>query len=168
MKNLIIVLLIFAMISPAYAAKIKIKSGHKIDAAQEAVVKLNQQAMEKNDVFVVPRGRRIYSRLNDNITRSNAMNGNIITTQLMKDWGYKANMVAPEGSLVKGVITKKSATSMEIKFDTIIRPDNVEVRIVSKPIIITSDKDAIQSVLIPFGTEFTIQIINDVITKPYR
>ena len=168
MKRLIIILLMFSIITPAYSEKIKIKSGRKIDAAQEVIVKLNQTAMEKNNVFAVPRGRRIHSRLNDNISRANAITDNIITTQLMKDWGYKNYTIAPEGSLVKGVITKTSSTSTEIRFDTIIRPDNVEVKIVSKPIVISSDKDTIQNILIPFGTEFTIQIINDVITSPYQ
>ena len=173
MKKLVILFIVFLITLPAYAVKIKIKSAYKIDAAQEAVVKLNQKAMAEHNVFVVPRGRRIHSRLNDNISRINSdlseetKKGDIITTQLMQDWCYKDKIVAPEGSLVRGKITDISSNrSTRICFDTIIRPDGVEISIVTKPILM-SPQEASENTLIPFGTEFTIQIVNDVITSPY-
>ena len=173
MKKLILILLIFSIIPPVYAVKIKIKSAYKIGIAQEAVAKLNQKAMKEQNVFVVPRGRRIYSRLNDNIYCSNlnisynTKKGDVITTQLMQDWQYKNNIVAPEGSLVRGTIIDTSSKNLtKISFDKIVRPDNVEINIITKPIIITTDNLS-DNTPIPLGTEFTIQIINDIITSPY-
>ena len=170
----VIFLAAFIFSNIVYGQKIKVNSSAIYNSpASQTSVKLNQKAINDNNLVVIPRGRRINSRLNDNLdygafTLDSVRTGDIITTQLMRDWLYNNVTIAPEGSLVKGVLTVEPGISIVISFNTIIRPDNVDVKIISKPIqILTQNTSQIGS-LIPFGTEFTIQIINDVITKPYE
>ena len=173
-KKVITLILSVLMLSlPCCAQKIKVRS-MDIYTRPEGItsVKLNEKAIKDNNLFVVPRGRRINSRLNDNLvydthTGERIKTGDVITTQLMSDWVYNSVNIAPEGSLVKGTLTVIPYRSITVNFDTIIRPDNVEVKILSKPIEIPMQNTA-RRFSVPFGTEFTIQIINDVITTPYE
>lgn len=162
MKKIILTITFLFMALPLYSQTIKI----------DANVKLNQQAMEKDNLLFVPKGYRISSRLNNNINMQllyNANTGDILTTQLMRDWEYSGKIVAPEGSIVKGQITKISALNqLQIEFDTIIRPDNAEIKIVSKPIIINIGDYILNMAVVPMGTEFTIQINNNIFTTPYK
>lgn len=187
MKKVTLLLIIVLYSSPVFAQKIKLTVVNNYQVASKPMIQLNQTAMNKDDVFVVPRGRRIHSRLNDTIFRSVQIQqiqtkiGDVIVTQLMQDWYYKNKMVAPEGSLVKGKITNTdNLLSTEVVFDTIIRPDNVSISIQTKPIIITPESQhPIRNmilgynsqgnrVLIQSGVEFTIQILNDVIVTEYK
>lgn len=172
-KKITTLILTVVMLSiPCYAQKIKVKSTD-IYTRPESVtsVRLSEKAIKDRNLVVVPRGRRINSRLNDNIvydtkTGERIKTGDIITTQLMSDWIYNNINIAPEGSLVKGTLSVIPYRSITVNFDTIIRPDNVEVKIVSKPIEIPMPNTS-RRFSVPFGTEFTIQIINDVITTSY-
>ena len=167
------ILLLFIVCAPVYPQKIKVKSSVIYSKPQSKTsVKLSEKALKDNNLIVIPRGRRINSRLNDNLVYERGNNksiqtGDIITTQLMSDWIYDSVTVAPEGSLVKGKLTILPNGTVTIDFSAIIRPDNVEVKIVSKPIEIAMP-NSYRGFSIPFGTEFTIQIINDVITSKYE
>lgn len=168
-----IILSALVLCSPVSAQKIKVKSTAIYSSPQgKTSVKLNEKAIKENNLMVVPRGRRINSRLNDSLvydtrTGERINTGDVITTQLMSDWVYNFVTIAPEGSLVKGQLTVIPYRTITINFDTIIRPDNVEVKIVSKPIEIPM-ANTYKRFSVPFGTEFTIQVINDVITSAYE
>ena len=207
MKQLLIAVVLLISILPA-SAKVYDFS----DTASETYA---HQARNVN----IPRGQIIYSRLNSDIDSQNNSNNDVITTQLVKDWYYMGQFIAPEGSLITGKITSIENSSfaqgnakVNITFTQVVRPDDVIINIQSKPICITVGESRLQSgakllgqgvlksvmssrsisniktrtingaiaggytflttkgeeVNIPFGTEFKINIINNIKTLNYE
>ena len=168
----------------------------------------------------IPSGAVIYSRLNDNISSEQNSENEVLITQLVRDWKYNGQMVAPEGSLIKGkIIDIRNAgfasgnAKVNIIFSQIIKPDNSTIYIQSKPICVTIGDSRLasagknmltgvlesvgsfttsprtiatnavagaitggfvfmttkgQEVTIPFGTEFRIQILNNISVMEYE
>ena len=207
MKRIFIILVLLTLTLPV-SAKV-------YDFSEEASKNYIQQARIVN----IPRGQIIYSRLNSDIDSVNNSSNDIITTQLMKDWYYQGQYIAPEGSLITGKILSVENSSyaqgnakVNITFTQIVRPDNVAIDIQSKPICITVGESRLNSsaklmgqgimksvmssrslsnvktrtingviaggytflttkgeeVNIPFGTEFKINIINNISTINYE
>ena len=140
MKRLLLIVLLFAIILPV-SAKV-------YDFSDEA----SENYIQNLRIVNIPRGQIIYSRLNADIDSQNNSSNDVITTQLIKDWYYMGQFIAPEGSLISGKITAIENSSdaqgnakVNITFTQIVRPDNVTIDIQSRPICITVGESRLKS-----------------------
>lgn len=119
------------------------------------VIAKNYDFNQNNIVIKTNKEIIISSKLNNDISSTKSSENDVITTQLIHDCYYNGELLAPEGSIIVGKITKlkrsRSITrnaKIKINFDKIVRPDGIAVSIVAKPLILTSSNNGFVSMLI--------------------
>lgn len=119
------------------------------------VIAKNYDFNQNNIVIKTNKEIIISSKLNNDISSTKSFQNDVITTQLIHDCYYNGELIAPEGSIIVGKITKlkrsRSITrnaKIKIDFDKIVRPDGIAVSVVAKPLILTSSNNGFVSMLI--------------------
>ncbi len=119
------------------------------------VIAKNYDFNQNNIVIKTNKEIIISSKLNNDISSTKSFQNEVITTQLIHDCYYNGELIAPEGSIIVGKITKlkrsRSITrnaKIKIDFDKIVRPDGIAVSVVAKPLILTSSNNGFVSMLI--------------------
>ncbi len=119
------------------------------------VIAKNYDLNQNNIVIKTNKEIIISSKLNNDISSTKSFQNDVITTQLIHDCYYNGELIAPEGSIIVGKITKlkrsRSITrnaKIKIDFDKIVRPDGIAVSVVAKPLILTSSNNGFVSMLI--------------------
>lgn len=119
------------------------------------VIAKNYDFNQNNIVIKTNKEIIISSKLNNDISSTKSFQNDVIATQLIHDCYYNGELIAPEGSIIVGKITKlkrsRSITrnaKIKIDFDKIVRPDGIAVSVVAKPLILTSSNNGFVSMLI--------------------
>ncbi|MDD3237999.1 MAG: hypothetical protein PHV37_07885 [Candidatus Gastranaerophilales bacterium] len=101
----------------------------------------SQSTALKGYIGKVVSGTTFKTYLQTPINTSTASKGDVVTAVLSEDWSYNGNIIAPQGSLVSGILTNARHASVGsfngkaiIDFNKITTPDNKIYYISTEPI----------------------------------
>lgn len=107
----------------------------------------------KGTLLSITKGTTFNAMLNSAISSESIQNNDLITAQLKDDWIVGSYVIAPEGSIIQGKVTKNQTAgaafkngSISINFDKIIKPDGEIINMVTNKVVVTVDSSRAKNI----------------------
>ena len=117
-------------------------------------------------IMTIPAGETLAVKLMSSISSGSLDVGDNLTGELAKDWIYNNRTIAPQGSIVYGVVTDVDAAgyaygcgSLEINFHTIVTPKDTTIEIPTEKIMIYEESARVKNVARDVGVGTVVGVL---------